>query len=446
MSSTVAPPGAARAGRPSSYNNRKLFLLSVLAMITEGSHFAIRSSIAADLQATFFDPIDKLRSAEMVASVLGVAFLGFALTIAIGSPLLDFLGMGRLLALSSLCFIVGTSIVIFAREIASGTGIYTVVWCGMVVTGIGWGLVETVVNPLAASLYPDDKTHRLNVLHAWWPGGIIIGGLVGLALGQVNANWQIKLAVVLIPAVAYGIGCLTMRFPPTERVASGVSTSQMFGELRRPFFVVWFLCMFLTAAAELAPGQWVDMALTRTVGMQGIWLLIYVSGLMFIMRHFAGPIARHLSPVGLLWLSCFLASAGLLLLSVANSPITGLLAATVWGTGVCYMWPTMLAAASERFPRGGALLMGLMGTAGTASIYFVLPMMGRVFDNAKIAAAGGEAAFRSLAGQQLNDVLALAAQISFRYVAALPAILLIVFGIIWLYDRRRGGYKPESIQ
>jgi len=135
-----------------------------------------------------------------------------------------------------------------------------------------------------------------------------------------------------------------------------------------------------------------------------------------------------------------------LLLSVANSPITGLLAATVWGTGVCYMWPTMLAAASERIPRGGALLMGLMGTAGTASIYFVLPMMGRVFDNAKIAAAGGEAAFRSLQGQQLTEVLSVAAQISFRYVAALPAILLIVFGLIWLYDRSRGGYKPEEIQ
>jgi hypothetical protein len=203
--------------------------------------------------------------------------------------------------------------------------------------------------------------------------------------------------------------------------------------------------MFLTAAAELAPGQWVDIALTRTVGMQGIWLLIYVSGLMFVMRHFAGPLASRLSPVGLLWVSCLLASIGLLLLSVANSPVTGLLAATVWGTGVCYMWPTMLAAANERFPRGGALLMGLMGTAGTASIYFVLPMMGRVFDDAKITAAGGEEAFKALQGEQLTNVLSTAAQISFRYVAALPAILLVVFGIIWIYDRARGGYKPEKI-
>jgi fucose permease len=443
MSTTAA--GSAAAPTQAHYEVRKLFLLSVLAIVTEGMHFAIRSSIAGDLQVVFFDPIDPLRSAEMVASTLGVAFLGFALTIAIGSPLLDYLGMGRLLALSSFCFIVGTLVVVFAGQLASGPAIYNVVWAGMVITGIGWGLVETVVNPLIATLYPDDKTHRLNVLHAWWPGGVMIGGVLGLLLGQMNMNWQMKLGICLIPATAFGLGCLTLRFPPTERVASGVTAAEMFRELRRPFFLVWFLSMFLTAASELAPGQWVDMALTRTVGIQGIWLLIYVSGLMFVMRHFAGPLAHRLSPVGLLWVSSLLASIGLVLLSNANSPVAGLLAATVWGTGVCYMWPTMLAAASERFPRGGALLMGLMGTAGTLATYFVLPMMGRVFDNAKIAAAGGEEAFRALQGVDLQRVLSIASQISFRYVAALPAVLLIVFGVIWLYDRSRGGYKPSKI-
>ncbi|MEJ7609495.1 MAG: MFS transporter, partial [Bryobacteraceae bacterium] len=418
-SSTTAAPPASHA----AYDKNKLFMLSVMALITAGMSFALRGSIASDLQATFFDPIDRLRSAEMVASVLGVAFLGFAFTIAIGSPLLDYLGMGRLLSLSGFCFICGTLTVIFAGRLAQGANIYNVVWAGMVLTGIGWGLVETVVNPLTTTLYPEDKTHRLNVLHAWWPAGIVFGGLIGLALGQANFNWQIKFAAVLVPAAIFGIGCMTMKFPPTERVASGVPAGEMFGQLVRPMFIVWFLSMFLTAAAELAPGQWVDMALTRTVGMQGIWLLIYVSGLMFVMRHFAGPLAHKLSPVGLLWLSCALASTGLLLLSVADSPITGLLAATVWGTGVCYMWPTMLAAASERFPKGGALLMGLMGTAGTLSIYFFLPMMGKIFDRVKVEAAGGEAAFSGLQGDALNRVLTIASQTSFRYVAALPAIL-----------------------
>jgi fucose permease len=204
--------------------------------------------------------------------------------------------------------------------------------------------------------------------------------------------------------------------------------------------------MFLTAATELAPGQWVDFALSRTVHMPGILLLVYVSALMFVMRHFAGPLVHKLSSIGLLWISCVMASLGLLLLSLADSPITGLLAATVWGTGVCYMWPTMLATASERFPRGGALLMGLMGTAGTLSIRFVLPIMGAVYDTKKIEVAGGDAAFTALPpGPELERVLGIAAQTSFRAVALVPAILIVVFGGIWVYDRSRGGFRAERL-
>src|SRR5207302_708396 len=155
--------------------------------------------------------------------------------------------------------------------------------------------------------------------------------------------------------------------------------------------------------------------------------------------------AHKLSPIGLLWISCLLASLGLLLLSVANSPVTGILAATVWGCGVCFMWPTMLATASERFPKGGALLMGLMGTAGTLSIQFVLPLMGSIFDTTKVRLAGGTEAFKNLpSGPELDRILGIAAQTSFRYVAILPAALLIVFAGIWIYDRARGGYHPEK--
>ncbi|HTM47782.1 MAG TPA: MFS transporter [Bryobacteraceae bacterium] len=427
------------------FNKPRMFFLSVMALLTAGISFSMRTSIADDLKTTFFEPIDKLHSAEMLGAVLGVAFLGFAFTIAIGSPLLDTIGMGRLLGGSGVCFLIGTLIVVFAGSIAQGPAVYNIVWIGMVITGIGWGLVETVINPLTATLYPEDKTAKLNLVHAYWPFGIIVGGLIGLGIGQLNLNWQAKLSVVVIPALIVFIGCLTTRFPRTERVEAGISTKETFREMLRPSFLVWFFCMFLTAAAELAPGQWVDMALTRTVGFQGIWLLIYVSGLMYVMRHFAGPMAHKLSPVGLLWVSCALASGGLLLLSVANSPVTGLVAATVWGTGVCYMWPTMLASAAERFPRGGALLIGLMGTAGTLSIYFVLPQMGKIFDSKAIEAAGGEAAFRALSGDALERVKAVASQASFRDVAILPAVLLVVFGIIWLRDRAKGGYKPVKL-
>jgi MFS family permease len=428
------------------YRKTRLFLVSSLALTTAGVGAALRANTAGDLQRVFFDPIDKAHSAQMIGNILGLPFLGFALTIAIGSPLLDYIGMGLLLPLSAVCFTIGACIMIFAGSLSSGAGVYNVLWMGALITGIGWGLVETVINPLIASLYPDDKTPKLNALLAWWPGGLVIGGLLGVGMSSVGFTWQAKLAMVIVPAIFVIALSVGIKFPPTERAAAGVSMGDMFRELSNPLFIILFGSMFLTAATELAPGQWVDFALSRTVHMPGILLLVYVSALMFVMRHFAGPLVHKLSPVGLLWFSALLGSLGLLALSVANSPVTGLLAATVWGTGVCYMWPTMLAAASERFPRGGALLMGLMGTAGTLSVQFVLPIMGSIYDRKKLEVAGGEAAFNALQpGPELDRVLSIAAQTSFRAVAILPAILLIVFGGIWLYDRSRGGYRATKI-
>ncbi|HEY3743509.1 MAG TPA: MFS transporter [Bryobacteraceae bacterium] len=422
------------------YNKSRLFLVSLLALATAGISFAIRGSIQDDLQTVFFN-----NSAELMGAAIGIPGLGYAITIAIGSPMLDYLGMGNLLSLSSALFFIGTLVVMYAGSIATGNTVQDVVWIGMLIIGIGWGLVETVINPLIVTLYPEEKTGRLNTLHAWWPGGIIIGGLVGIAVGKMNIGWQGKMAIVLLPAAVTMILCLTSKFPPTERIAAGLPASVMFKEVTKPFFLVWFFAMFLTAASELAPGQWVNFALSQTVHMPAILLLVYVSALMFVMRHFAGPLVHKLSPAGLLWISSLLAGMGLFLLSVANSPVTGLLAATIWGTGVCYMWPTMLAAASERFPRGGALLMGLMGTAGMLSLYFVLPMLGKIYDSAKISLAGGADAFAKMTAEQQAPILAQAGQMSFRYVSLVPVVLLFIFGAIWFYDRSRGGYRAESI-
>jgi len=441
MSVTASVP----VDRHAAYDKKRLFLVSVLALFTAGVAASLRANVASDLQRIFFDPIDKVHSAEMIGSVLGVPFLGFAFTIAIGSPLLDLIGMALLLPLSGICFILGTLTILFASSIASGAGVYDVMWTGAVITGIGWGLVETVINPLTATVYTDEKTAKLNALHAWWPGGLIAGGLLGYGLSKLGVPWNIKLGLLMIPAALVVLLCIGLKFPPTERAASGISMGEMFKELLKPMFLILFCSMFLTAASELAPGQWVDLALTRTVHMQGILLLVYVSGIMFVARHFAGPLAHKLSPTGLLWFSCMLASLGLVSLSVANSPVTGVLAATVWGCGVCFMWPTMLATASERFPRGGALLMGLMGTAGTLSINFVLPAMGRIFDTKKVELAGGDAAFKALTGDTLDQILGQASQASFQAVAILPAVLLIVFGAIWLYDRSKGGFKAVKL-
>ena len=442
MSSSVS---AAATDRHAGYNKSRLFLVSIIALFMAGVGASIRASIATDLQQAFLDPIDKAHSAEMIGSILAVSFLGFAFTIAIGSPLLDYIGMALMLPLSGVCFIVGTLVFLFAGSLASGSGVYNVLYAAAIITGIGWGLVEAVINPLCATMYPDEKTAKLNTLHAWWPAGLITGGLLSVGLTSTGASWQVKLGLVLVPAIVVVALCLGLKIPPTERAAAGVSAGEMFRELANPIFLILFCSMFLTAASELAPGQWVDFALTRTVHMRGILLLVYVSGIMFVARHFAGTLVHKLSPIGLLWCSSALASLGLLALSVANSPAMGILAATVWGCGVCFMWPTMLATASERFPRGGALLMGLMGTAGMLSIQFVLPWMGRIFDTKKIELAGGATAFSALSGERLEQVQGAAAQASFQSVAILPAILLVVFGAIWLYDRSKGGYKAVKI-
>src|ERR1700688_3108167 len=224
-----------------------LFVVSLLALFTAGVGASLRSNIAGDLQRIFFDPIDKAHSAEMIGSVLGVPFLGYAFTIAIGSPLLDAIGMGVLLPMSGVLFIAGTLIILFAGSL--GGSVYTVIWSGAVVTGIGWGLVETVITPLTTTLYPEDKTARLNTLHAWWPGGLIAGGLLGIGMGAKGLGWQIKLGTVMDPAALVTILCLGVNFPPTARVASGLSMGAMFRELFKPMFLVLFCAMFLTAAS-----------------------------------------------------------------------------------------------------------------------------------------------------------------------------------------------------
>src|SRR5437762_6880928 len=141
-----APTTAIATDRHAAYNKGRLFLVSIGALFMAGFAASIRADVAADLQRIVFDPIDKAHSAEMIGAVLGVAFLGFAFTIAIGSPLLDAIGMGVLLPMSGVLFICGTLIILFAASLSSIAGIYTVLWTGAVVTGIGWGLVETVIN------------------------------------------------------------------------------------------------------------------------------------------------------------------------------------------------------------------------------------------------------------------------------------------------------------
>lgn len=430
----------------SRLDHKKLFLIGKLSIFMIGLGFAVRANVAQDIQRDLFDPLDLASSASMVGEVLGATFIGFALTLLFGSALVDFIGMKRMLLLAAIGYVLGSVTVIAASIIPVSETTYWLIYSGFLLTGLGWGAVEASSNPMVATLYPEDKTHRLNVLHAWWPAGIVLGGLTGIAMGAVGLPWQLNLLLLLLPALVL-VGLVSgVTFPVTERVAAGISHGDMYRELiRSPGVLLWLFCMLLTTSAELAPGQWVDLALSRVVGMQGIILLVYVSALMFVMRHFAGPIAHKLSPVGLLWMSSLFAALGLYALSLAQNPLAAFAAATIWGIGVCYMWPTMLASVSERYPRGGAFFLGLMGFSGGMAIQFVLPQMGKIFDRAKVEAAGGLEQLAGLSGEQLEEVLRYASVESFQSVVILPLILLPVFGGIWWRDRLRGGHRAVSL-
>jgi hypothetical protein len=435
--------------RHADYDKTKLFWLSVLALVTAGWAFSIRGASVAAMQKDFFDPFDATNATALIGGATGSAFFGFAVSIFLGSPLCDTLGMGRLLGLSSILFIVGT---VAAILMPPSAGVYISLWISFFVVGLGHGLVEAVINPLIATIYPEDKTHRLNVLHAWWPGGLIMGGLIAYFMRNAGLSWKVQLGMILIPAIVTAAMLIGTKFPPTERIAAGVSTGEMWKEATKPLFIILAICMLFTASAELAPGQWTDSMLTRLVGFQGILVLVYISALMFVMRHFAGSLAHRLSPIGLMWVSCLLAAIGLYMLGSATSPTTGLVAATVWGIGVCYMWPTMLGITSERFPKGGAVLMGLMGCVGNLAIYKMLPYLGGVFDAAKVDAAQklGKTfeAIKDLpvTDPTMNQVLSIASAKAFHVVALFPAGLLVVFGAWWLYDKAQGGYKAVKLQ
>jgi MFS family permease len=329
--------------------------------------------------------------------------------------------------LSAVGYLAGVALVLLApyptapvASIFDTTGT-SMLYVGFFTMGLSQGLVEGVINPLVATLYAE-KTKKLNMLHAWWPGGMIIGGLLAYGLTGLGASWQIKLSLILIPAAIYLVMAVAETYPNTERVASNVSTGDMWREAGRPIFLLLFICMWMTAAVELGPDQWFPSVMSALTGIQGILFLVYTAGLMFILRTYFAGIA-HASPIGTLVVCAVLSAVGLYWLGSLQpgvSPVIAFAAATIFGIGKTYFWPTMLGVTAEQFPRGGALLLSLMGGAGMLSVAIVLPMMG-----ARIDQLGAGAAL--------------------QFVAGLGVILSVIFGGLLVYFRARGGYKAVAL-
>ena len=433
----------------SEAQRRRMFIASCIALVATAMTFAIRGDIMPALRDQF-----GLTNQEL-GTAAGAWAYGFTLSIFIGGQLVDFMGMGRVLALAFVAHLAGILLTIFTGGIAAAISIspFWILFASTLCVGLGNGLVEAAVNPLTATIYPDRKTEKLNLLHVWFPGGIVIGGLASYFLSGADAGWKVKMAIIIIPVAIYGFMFLGQKFPPTERVQQGVSTASMYKEALRPLFLVLLFCMILTASTELAPGQWIPAILTTTAGMSGILILVWINGLMAVGRAFAGPIVHRISPIGLLIGSSVFSVMGLYALSMANSKVMAFVAATIFAIGTCYFWPTMLGVTSERFPAGGALLLAIIGGVGTFSVALFTAIMGgfldrftaeavppgKTLEQLQAAAPGSADAASWLQVQAQGGAMAL------RYMAILPAILIVIFTAIWLYDRARGGYKAVKL-
>jgi NADH:ubiquinone oxidoreductase subunit 6 (subunit J) len=361
-----------------------------------------------------------------------------------GGPLCDVLGMGRLMFLAFVGHAAGILLTIFA-------GGFWGLFYGTLAMGLANGFVEAACNPLIATLYPDQKISRLNLFHVWFPGGIVIGGLISyfisqMGLGGTAHGWQIKMATMLLPLIIYGFMFFGKKFPATERVAAGVSTGEMFKACLNPFFLLFALCMVMTAVTELGPGQWIPNILTVTTGAAGILFLVWQNGLMAIGRMFAGPLVHRISPSGVLLASAIISLAGLYLLSQAKSAGMGWIAVTVFAIGVCFFWPTMLGNVSERFPKTGSLGLAVMGGIGMLASSYAQPVIGHRYDEVAAQTANMTMEQYKAAGSNVPvEALAAGGAAGLQQLVILPVILIVIFAGIYLYDRARGGYKQEVL-
>jgi hypothetical protein len=440
-----------------------LFAASCIALVTTAMAFSLRTDIMPDLGREF-----QLTDA-MLGVAVGPGLWGFTLSIIFWGALLDVLGMRTALWMAFAGHLIGTTLVIVAP------GMWTL-WTAWLVIGLSNGMVEASINPLAATIYPDKKTQMLNILHAWWPGGLIIGGLMGFGLSKlvqgaspdvIEASWKIKMAFVYLPAVIYGVLLIGQKFPKTERVAAGVSTGDMFKEVFRPMFLLFLFCMLLTASMELGPDQWINVLAQKLIkGIPGILILVYTAGLMFVLRNFAGVAVHRLKPLGLLIGSSIIAGLGLVALSCSTTFGVLLLAATVFGIGKTYFWPTMLGSVSERFPKGGALLLGLMGGAGMLVVGSVtVPVMGKLQDRYLLAELPPDVQAKVIENGRVSETLMealpeterpaiesaveqagkISAAATLRWIAALGIVLVVIFGAIMINDMKRGGDQKEIL-
>lgn len=399
-------------------HQKRLFWGCFIALIATAFGFIIRAMVLNEWGVEF-----NLSETEK-GTILGVGFWPFAVSIVLFSLIIDKIGYGTAMAFAFVCHALSAVITIFA------TG-YDMLWYGTFIAALGNGTVEAVINPVVATLFRREKTKWLNILHAGWPGGMVIGGIIAVVLGVIGIGaWQVKVGLILIPTIIYGVMLFGQKFPIHERVESGVSYLAMLKEvgtigalivstlmtievcrffgienlyvriviiailtgtygfyvksLGKPLFIFLLFIMMPLATTELGTDAWITSLMENQMGEFGlppVTVLLYTSLIMMTLRFFAGSIVHRISPIGLLACSAIVAILGLVFLSKAAG-IGILVAATLYAFGKTFFWPTMLGVVAEQFPKGGAMTLNTIAGVGMLAVGIVgAPFLGYFQDS-----------------------------------------------------------------
>jgi MFS family permease len=397
-----------------SENNRmRLLWAGFMAILAAGVGFALRGGI--------FDNWGKEYgfTGAQLGAIGGAGFSGFCFGIIIGGVIVDKIGYGKLVALALLCHVLSAFVTFGA---STPENAYSFLFWGMFIFAYANGTLEAVANPLVATLFPENRTHYLNILHASWPAGMVLGSVAGWILDdKMQLGWKIQLALYLVPTVLYAIMFLGQKFPKSEAAAKGSSFVQMFkpvgilgaivacyllslffGDISKAFspdnaktigygiggllliavtvitkgsigsflLFVLFGVHALVGAVELGTDGWIqNITGNLFTSEQGKYLFIWTSAIMFGLRFCAHWIEKtlKLSPIGLLVVCSIIACVGLNLASGMQSFGMALIALGIYAIGKTFFWPTMLAVVGDRYPQTGAVAMSIMGGIGMLS-------------------------------------------------------------------------------
>ena len=398
-------------------NSSRLLWAGFMAILAAGVGFGVRGGLIFDWKADF-----GFTDSE-IGTIGGAMFSSFCFGIIIGGLVCDRVGYSKLV-ISAFLFHVLSAVVTFgtSSDYSQETN-YALLYWGTFLFGLANGTLEAVANPLVATLFPNKRTHYLNILHASWPGGLVIGGAIGWFLAD-SLSWQMQLALFLVPTLAYGAMFFGQNMPKSEASQKGLSLGDMFKDvgvgggliicyLLFLFFggvtgsmfeagssmpdilsygisgicliavalitkfspgawllFVLFIAHALVGAVELGTDGWIQNItgniLTPT---EGKILFVFTSAIMLSLRFCADFIEKRigLSPVGILVVCSILACVGLILSSDITTFYGAMLALGVYAVGKTFFWPTMLAIVGDRFPRSGAVAMSIMGGVGMMS-------------------------------------------------------------------------------